>query len=189
MGISIGKLKQSQIVIISVILLALNMIPYVGLGGLAAYVILAMMFIMMTQAWSLLAGSLGEISFGHAAFMGIGAYTVAMNYNNGVRWWNPIPPPFDVALAGVNAALIALIVAYPFLRLRGIYFSVSMLGLLEVLRIYFLGAKNVWIIPPFFGAQGFGGEGILVTYSGVTGQYSLTPYLHASVILTIGLAV
>jgi branched-chain amino acid transport system permease protein len=152
------------------------------------YLILAMMYVAMTQAWALLAGSLGEISFGQAAFFGIGAYTVALNVSPG-GYFPHIPLPLDILLGGINAAIIAGIAGYPLLRLRGIYFAVGVLALSQILRIYFLAFNSIWIVSPFFGYYGRGGEGLTIPVILVNGAYSQVPYFYGSLgvmLITLG---
>jgi branched-chain amino acid transport system permease protein len=68
---------------------------------------------------NLLTGFTGQISLGHAAFMGVGAYTSSILVSHGV--------PFSVSLAcaGAMAALIGLIFGIPSLRLRGLYLAMA----------------------------------------------------------------
>jgi len=70
----------------------------------------------------LLAGYTGLFSLGHAAFLGVGAYTQAVMTNAGV--------PFPVALAcaaGLSAA-VGIVVGLPALRLKGIYLGMATLS-------------------------------------------------------------
>lgn len=70
----------------------------------------------------LLAGFTGLFSLGHAAFLGVGAYTQAVMTNAGV--------PFPVALAcaaGLSAA-VGLIVGLPAMRVKGIYLAIATLS-------------------------------------------------------------
>jgi branched-chain amino acid transport system permease protein len=74
-------------------------------------------------SWNVLSGYTGLISFGHAAFFGIGAYTTVLGqvYLNLSPW---ITIPMAVALG----ALAGLIVGFPTFRLRGHYFALAMLA-------------------------------------------------------------
>jgi branched-chain amino acid transport system permease protein len=81
------------------------------------------MFVVLASAWNIIGGLTGYASFGNIAFFGLGAYTVGVLVNN-LGW------PFGLALVvapGV-AALFALIIGPPLLRLRGHYFAVATLG-------------------------------------------------------------
>lgn len=91
-------------------------------------------------AWNLFSGYSGLVSFGHAAFFGIGAYTVALlQLNAGVWPWIGIP------LAGVAGGAAGLVIGYPTFRLRGHYFALAMLAYPLVLLYVFqwLGYQEV----------------------------------------------
>ncbi|MGH7417208.1 MAG: branched-chain amino acid ABC transporter permease, partial [Candidatus Rokuibacteriota bacterium] len=69
------------------------------------------------------------VSFGHVAFFGAGAYAGAILVTS-AGW----PWPVAALAGGVAAVLLALVIGYPCLRLKGPYFAIAMLGLNEVLR-------------------------------------------------------
>ncbi len=77
----------------------------------------------MGLSWNLLSGYSGLVSFGHAAFFGLGAYCVALAQIH----WN-VSPWISIALAGALGALAGLIVGIPTFRLRGHYFALAMLA-------------------------------------------------------------
>ena len=77
----------------------------------------------MGLAWNLLSGYSGFVSFGHAAFFGLGAYFVALAQ---LLWgWSPW---FTVPGAAVVGGAAGLIVGLPTFRLRGHYFALAMLA-------------------------------------------------------------
>ena len=78
----------------------------------------------------------GYPAFGNVAFFGIGAYTVALILERGLPYW------LGLTLAGLLAAVFALIVGLPVLRLRGHYFAIATLGVTEALG-QFAASKNV----------------------------------------------
>lgn len=100
-------------------------------------------------AWNLLGGYTGQVSFGHAAFFGLGAYTagiLALHYNIS-PWWGLLFGPLVSTLISVPVGLICF-------RLRGPYFALAMLALGEIFRLVFInwvsftnGAKGIMIIP------------------------------------------
>ena len=81
------------------------------------------MFVVLASGWNIIGGLTGYASFGNIAFFGLGAYTVGVLVAD--HGW-----PFALALlvAPVVAAVFALIVGLPLLRLRGHYFAVATLG-------------------------------------------------------------
>ncbi len=94
----------------------------------------------MGLSWNLFSGFVGLVSFGHAAFFGIGAYTVAMGLVLfGLTPWAGIP--LGAALGGCAAFLIGL----PTLRLRGHYFALAMLAypILFLYILQYLGWQEV----------------------------------------------
>src|SRR5438105_7880603 len=92
--------------------------------------ILVLLWGYIYTSWSLM-GRLGLVSFGHGAFMGIGAYTVVMLWNHyGLSPWIGAPAAFAFT------AVVALIIGYPCFRFRivGHYFALVTLALSEVTR-------------------------------------------------------
>jgi branched-chain amino acid transport system permease protein len=94
------------------------------------------MWIALAQSWNLISGLTGYVSFGHVAFFGMGSYTTAILVVKGVAW------PLAALGGGVMAVVLAFVIGWPCLRLKGPYFAIAMLGLNEVLRVmasYFEG--------------------------------------------------
>jgi branched-chain amino acid transport system permease protein len=77
----------------------------------------------MGLSWNLLSGYSGFVSFGHAAFFGLGAYFVALTQIA----WN-LTPWIGIPCAGLIGGLAALVVGIPTFRLRGHYFALAMLA-------------------------------------------------------------
>jgi branched-chain amino acid transport system permease protein len=88
------------------------------------------MWIALAQSWNLISGLTGYVSFGHVAFFGMGAYTTGILITS-LAW----PWPAASLAGGVTAMLLALVIGWPCLRLKGPYFAIAMLGLNEVLRV------------------------------------------------------
>jgi len=91
-------------------------------------------------SWNVFSGYSGLLSFGHAAFFGLGAYTVAVAFAKfGLSPWVGI-----IAAAGVGA-LAGALVGIPTFRLRGVYFSLAMLAYpLALLYVFeWLGLQEV----------------------------------------------
>ena len=91
-------------------------------------------------SWNLFSGQVGLISFGHAAFFGIGAYTVTLCLVHlGLTPWLGIP--LGAVLGGMAAFLIGL----PTMRLRGHYFALATLAypILFLYVLQYLGLQEV----------------------------------------------
>ena len=73
--------------------------------------------------WNLFSGMSGLISFGHASFFGIGAYTVTL----ALVYWQ-LTPWLGIPLAMVVGCVAAFLIGLPTFRLRGHYFALSMLA-------------------------------------------------------------
>lgn len=112
-------------------------------------------------SWALLGNLGGMVSFGHAAFVGVGAYTSAiltMTYD--------LPIFIGLICGGIGAAIASLL-TLPALRLRGPYFALAILAYAEIFRILATemsdltgGAGGLLSIPrlPVFLGIDFGGK-------------------------------
>ena len=91
-------------------------------------------------SWNILSGYGGQLSFGHASFFGIGAYTVTLT----VVYWS-LSPWLGIPLGMILGGLAAIAIGIPTFRLRGHYFALSMLAyplaILYVLQ--YLGFQEV----------------------------------------------
>lgn len=85
----------------------------------------------LVLAWHILGGFAGYWSFGHTAFVGIGAFAAGLLH---VHLKLPPMTGFVVGtlLGGLASGAIAALLAYPVLRLRGIYFAIALLGVSQV---------------------------------------------------------
>ena len=91
---------------------------------------LTCLYIVLALGLNLIVGQAGLLHLGHVAFYAIGAYTYALlSTRYGVPFWP------GLAAGGLAAALFAIFLGAPILRLRGDYFAVVTLGLGEITRI------------------------------------------------------
>ena len=110
--------------------------------------VLFFLAVIMGEAWNLIGGYGGQYSVGHAAYFGIGAYTVIiLLQSKGVApWWGLLP-------ALLLAVLVAAIVGSITFRLRGPYFVLASIAVAEIFRLTALNWK----------AMTNGAEGILLS--------------------------
>jgi branched-chain amino acid transport system permease protein len=94
--------------------------------------------IIATHGLNIMMGYTGLLSLGHAAFVGVGAYTVALlQMHLGLPFWITIP------LAGVSAALVGLFFGLPSLRIRGLYLVIATLAAQFILHFVFVQWQSV----------------------------------------------
>jgi branched-chain amino acid transport system permease protein len=96
------------------------------------------MYAIMASAFNIICGFAGYVSFGQVAFYGIGAYTTAITMKNwGTSFFLTIP------LAGVLGAVIAAVLGFIVLRLRGSYFIIATIGLTLIIDTVVTNFKEV----------------------------------------------
>jgi len=96
------------------------------------------MYAIMALAFNIIGGFTGYVSFGQVAFYGIGAYTTAIS----MRTWG-IPIFLTIPLAGALGAVIAAILGFIVLRLRGSYFVIATIGLTLIIDTLVTNFKEV----------------------------------------------
>jgi ABC-type branched-subunit amino acid transport system ATPase component/ABC-type branched-subunit amino acid transport system permease subunit len=91
-------------------------------------------------AWNVLSGYTGLVSFGHAAFFGIGAYTTALGQIH-----FDLSPWLLMPVATLFGGVAGLLIGFPTFRLRGVYFALAMLAYpLALLYVFeWLGYQEV----------------------------------------------
>lgn len=110
----------------------------------------AWLYAILALSLTLVAGTVGQISLGHAGFLAIGAYAsalLALDLN--------VPVPVAVLGAGIITALLGTALVFPAFRLRGHYVSIATLGIGEIVGLVILnwesltrGPIGVTGIPP-----------------------------------------
>jgi branched-chain amino acid transport system permease protein len=91
-----------------------------------------MMYATMSIGWNVIGGYAGQVSFGNAAFFGVGAYTTAIllvNYN--------VNPWLGMLAGCVLSVCLAIVVGYPCFRLRGHYFAIATIAVGEIMVVIF----------------------------------------------------
>lgn len=103
-------------------------------------------YAMLAHSLNIITGHAGQISLGHAAFFGIGAYTSAMLYTGaGFPFWISVP------MAAVVAGIVGALLGIPCLRVRDDFLAITTMGINFVVEAVFL------YIPFFGGGMGIGG--------------------------------
>ena len=125
-------MKRSEWLFLVALLAALALVPLLASNLVINFLVTALIGALAALGWNILGGLGGQISFGHAAFFGTGAYvTELLQLRLGANAW-------AAAVAGIAAgALVGLAIGAAVFRarLRGSYFALVTLAFAEVLRI------------------------------------------------------
>jgi len=107
---------------VSAIVIALLLLPWYSPEHLVYIGTLICIYAIGVQGQNLLIGYTGQISFGQAGFLAIGAYTFGHLVRMDVPW------PIALTCAGVAAGLFGIVVGFPSLRLKGPYLAIATMG-------------------------------------------------------------
>ena len=86
----------------------------------------------LAVAWTILGGFAGYASFGHAAFIGVGAFAAGLAEQSLPDLPTVLLLPAGMLAGAAACAVLSALVAYPILRLRGTFFAIAMLGVCHV---------------------------------------------------------
>jgi branched-chain amino acid transport system permease protein len=136
--------------------------------------IISLMWVMIGSSWNLLAGFTGQVSFGHAIFFGVGAYTAGLCTTKlGISaWWGML-------LGGPVALLVGLIIGWICFRLRGPYFALATIAIGEIFRLVATAWRDF--------TDGMEGILIIQTFRSKLPYYYLALLLAAACVLAIHL--
>lgn len=92
--------------------------------------VLLFVFSALSAAWNIVGGFAGQLSLGHAVFYGIGGYSATLlTQDFGISPW------FGMIVGALIAAIVAVVISYPTMRLRGPFFALATIAILEVARL------------------------------------------------------
>jgi branched-chain amino acid transport system permease protein len=121
------KLRLLALGAAGVVLLLPVLLPHPFVLSIATQ---AVIWALLAASWDLLSGYTGQVSFGHAGFFALGAYTAAgVSKHLGLSSW------LGLVLGAAVAAVVGLGTGFPALRLRGHYLALVTLALAELIRL------------------------------------------------------
>ena len=126
----VQRLLKVNLLLLLLLPIALLYFPrFVDNTTLLQVVATANVFVMFAASWDILSGYTGQVSFGHAAFIGTGAYTVALlsKYEPGVS------NEAALFVGTSTAALLGIAIGVPCLRLKGPYLALATLSVAAAL--------------------------------------------------------
>lgn len=169
--------RALALLLVTVVLIAL---PQVVSNSFAIDIFIrVLLFAFIGVAWNLLGGYAKQLSLGHAAYFGLGAYTsTLLLIRLGISPW------IGIVVGGVVAMLASLPIGALCFRLRGPYFSIATIATAQVLMLLFLKFRDF----------AWGAEGTTIPYQGnspLMMQFDAKAYYYyvALVLLAIGIAV
>lgn len=114
-----------------ILLIAMFLLPVImGTPFWTNLFVLLFVFSALSVAWNIVGGYAGQLSLGHAVFYGIGGYTATLlTQNFGISPW------FGMLAGAAISGAVAILISYPTLRLRGPFFALATIAILEVVRL------------------------------------------------------
>jgi branched-chain amino acid transport system permease protein len=133
-----GRWPREKLLWIAVLLVGLAVLPFVAPRYWVYFAGLVGINVIATHGLNIMMGYTGLLSLGQAAFVGVGAYTVALlQIRLGLPFYVTIP------LAGVLAAVIGVGFGLPSLRIRGLYLVIATLAAQFILQFAFVRWQSV----------------------------------------------
>ena len=127
-----GKSSTLALGSAAALLVAIALPFVIGDASRLNLLILVLMAAQLGVAWNLIGGYAGQVSLGHAAFYGIGAYTsTLLLLKFGINPW------LGMFAGGVIAALLSLAFGWSCFRLKGHYFAMATIAVAEIVQIVF----------------------------------------------------
>ena len=142
-------MKKPLSMVIFVVSIFIILLTLIESGAFSRYfttlIILILVMIVMSTSLNIATGFLGQLHLGHAAFMGIGAYTaslVALALEDSIT--NPLLLfILSTIVAMIVAGIASLLVGTPALRLRGDYLGIMTLGFGEIVKTMITNLKDI----------------------------------------------
>lgn len=122
--------KYRKILLILISIIAIGFPFVVTSKYIMRLVTLCMIYCTLAVSLNLMVGIMGQMSFGHAAFWGIGAYTAAILAKT-YGFTNPI----ILVLSAIVAGLFGLLLSLPVMHLKGYYFTIVTMVFCQIIRI------------------------------------------------------
>lgn len=149
MTAALPELGRRDVAVLATLLAVLAAAPFAVDGYILSVILIALYFAFVGQSWNIAMGFAGQLSLGHALYVGVGSYTAAALF---VHFG--IPPLIGglVAIAfGAIAAGVVGALAFRF-RIGGVYFALLTIAFAEFTRILFmhiewLGATEGFFLP------------------------------------------
>ena len=137
-------MKRSQLntaAIIGLLLVAFGLPLVIRSATYLHILVLIYFYAYLTTSWNLVGGFAGVLPLGHAAFVGIGAYTsTILSLQYGISPW------FGMIVGGLIATVVGVLIGLPTFKMRGAYFALATIAFAEGFRVM---VENIDYLGPF----------------------------------------
>lgn len=166
-------LRWHHVALWALLIAGLYLLPQLVTPGTLRTMIFACYLAIFAVSWDVLSGRTGYISFGHPFLIGIGAYTTAI-----LNKRFDVAPEISIPIAVLMTMIGGLIVLLPALRIRGSYFALVTLAMMELMY------QLVQVIRPDLTGGTRGMSGIDTLTRGAANGY----YLAVTLMLFVALS-
>lgn len=143
--------RKTQIVVWLIVLAVFTIIPFISNSFFLSMMILIGLYALVGTGLTMLMGYAGQISLGHAAFYGLGAYSTAI-----ITGTYGLPSILGILVGAIVAGMVAFIIGQPTLKLKENYLALATLGFGIIIFTVFKelkgltgGLNGFFGIPPF----------------------------------------
>jgi branched-chain amino acid transport system permease protein len=120
----------NKIAIVGLLVLAFGLPLVVRSATYLHILVLLFFYAYLTTSWNIVGGFAGVLPLGHAAFVGIGAYTsTILSLQYGISPW------LGMLVGGVLATIAGIVIGLPTLKMRGAYFALATIAFAEGFRV------------------------------------------------------
>jgi branched-chain amino acid transport system permease protein len=131
----------NKIALIAILLIAFGLPLVIRSATYLHILVLLFFYAYLTTSWNLVGGFAGVLPLGHAAFVGIGAYSSTILFlQYGISPW------IGMLVGGVLATLAGVLIGLPTFKMRGAYFALATIAFAEGFRVI---VENVDYLGPF----------------------------------------
>lgn len=131
----------NKVALIGILLLAFGLPLVIRSATYLHILVLLYFYAYLTTSWNLVGGFAGVLPLGHAAFVGIGAYTsTILSLQYGISPW------IGMLVGGMIATFAGVLIGLPTFKMRGAYFALATIAFAEGFRVI---VENVDYLGPF----------------------------------------
>ncbi|TKB23865.1 branched-chain amino acid ABC transporter permease [Desulfopila sp. IMCC35006] len=131
----------NKVALVAILLIAFGLPLVIRSATYLHILVLLFFYAYLTTSWNLVGGFAGVLPLGHAAFVGIGAYTSTILFlQYGISPW------IGMLVGGVLATIAGILIGLPTFKMRGAYFALATIAFAEGFRVI---VENIDYIGPF----------------------------------------